>query len=347
MTTTTAEGLPSLQPQKKMGFWETRLGTDNYRLLKKLVTNPLAILGFMLLLFFALVAIFAPVLAPPVNPSKPYAIPQDGFRDQPVPPGTEWRVKTTQPDVIPFWYTPVTGQTEWVHLFGTAAKQYDIYYGVVWGTQNAFIVGIIVTFSSLLIGLIVGSFAAYYGGPVDMFLMRTVDIFSAFPYLLAAIVMSNLLAGQPWARGTIWAPLIALVLFGWMGYARLIRGDILAVREREFVTASKVIGQSDFLILVRHILPNAIFPTIVVASLEIGAVVISFAALSFLGIGVEPGYADWGQLISFARNWITNLNDYWYVVIYPGVAIVLFVMGWNLVGDAVRDVFDPRISRSR
>jgi peptide/nickel transport system permease protein len=128
-----------------------------------------------------------------------------------------------------------------------------------------------------------------------------------------------------------------------MGYARLIRGDILTVREREYVTAARVIGTPDWKILARHILPNAIFPTLVVASLDIGTIVITFAALSFLGVGVEPGYADWGQLISFARNWITDLNTYWYIVTFPGLAIVLFVLGWNLVGDALRDVFDPRM----
>jgi peptide/nickel transport system permease protein len=140
---------------------------------------------------------------------------------------------------------------------------------------------------------------------------------------------------------------IALVAFGWMGYSRLVRGDILSVRERDYVLAAKVIGVKDSRILLKHILPNAIFPTLVVASLDVGGYVLSFAALSFLGIGTEVGYADWGQLLSFARSWINNLSDYWYIVVWPGMALVFFVLGWNLVGDALRDVLDPKMRGAR
>ena len=128
-----------------------------------------------------------------------------------------------------------------------------------------------------------------------------------------------------------------------MGYARLIRGDILSVKQRDYVMAARVIGVKNSRILFRHIIPNAIFPTLVYASLGIGDVVLGFAALSFLGIGTEIGYADWGQILSFARNWITSLNQYWYIIVWPGLTLVLFVMGWNLVGDALRDVLDPRM----
>ena len=137
--------------------------------------------------------------------------------------------------------------------------------------------------------------------------------------------------------------IIALVTFGWMGYARVIRGDILSTKERDYVMAARVIGVKDSRILFRHILPNAIFPTLVLASLAIGDVVLSFAALSFLGIGTDVGYADWGQVLSFARNWIISLDEYWYIIVWPGLTLVLFVMGWNLVGDALRDVLDPRM----
>jgi peptide/nickel transport system permease protein len=137
--------------------------------------------------------------------------------------------------------------------------------------------------------------------------------------------------------------MIALIAFGWMGYARFIRADILSVKQRDYVLAARVVGVKDSRILFRHILPNAIFPTLILASLAIGDVVLSFAALSFLGIGAEIGNADWGQVISFARNWITSLNTYWYIVVWPGLALVFFVMGWNLLGDALRDVLDPRM----
>lgn len=337
-----ADTLPTLAPPKKENDLKRVLGDENYKKLKKLITNPLAVTGFILLMFFVFVAIAAPELAPPANPDQPYSIPRDGFRSDPRPPMSEWN--TRQPPRIPAWYTPLTGQTEWVHLMGTSSGQYDIWYGVVWGVRTAFFVGILVTTLGLAMGLLIGSISAYYGGVVDMILMRITDVFLAFPFLVAAMTISAVFA--KYGRN-IWQPLAAIVIFGWMGYARLVRGDILAVREREFVTASKVIGVQDAFILLRHILPNAIFPTIVVASLEIGSVVITFAALSFLGVGVEAGYADWGQLISFARNWITQLNTYWYVVMFPGGAIVLFVMGWNLIGDAIRDVFDPRLGGTR
>jgi peptide/nickel transport system permease protein len=119
-------------------------------------------------------------------------------------------------------------------------------------------------------------------------------------------------------------------VFGWIGYARIIRADILSVKERDFILAAKVIGVQDSRILFRHIIPNAIFPTLVLASLGIGDVVLSFAALSFLGIGVEVGYADWGQVLAFARNWIISLNTYWYIIVWPGVTLSCSV-GWNLL----------------
>ncbi|RMF32398.1 MAG: ABC transporter permease, partial [Chloroflexi bacterium] len=230
---------------------------------------------------------------------------------------------------------------KWVHLLGTASGQWDIYYGVVWGTRTAFRVGVIITLAVVTIGIIIGSLSAYYGGKVDMILMRITDIFLAFPFLVAALTLSAVLT--PVIGKGILPAIIALITFGWMGYARLIRGDILSVKERDFVTAARLIGARDFRILTRHILPNAIFPTLVVASMDMGSYVLSFAALSFLGIGAEVGYADWGQLLSFARDWITNLADFWYIVVYPGVALVLFVLAWNLVGDALRDIFDPRM----
>ena len=132
-----------------------------------------------------------------------------------------------------------------------------------------------------------------------------------------------------------------------MGNARLIRGDILSVRERDYVMAARAVGAKDSQIMLRHIVPNAIFPTLVVASLNIGTFVVTFAALSFLGLGAEQGYADWGQLLAFARGWITPLDQYWFIVFFPGMALVLFTLGWNLVGDAVRDVLDPRTRKTR
>jgi peptide/nickel transport system permease protein len=123
----------------------------------------------------------------------------------------------------------------------------------------------------------------------------------------------------------------------------VVRGDILTVRERDYVLAARVIGAKDTRILLRHILPNAIFPTMVLASLDVGTYVVTFAALSFLGVGTEIGYADWGQIIAFARPFILSLDTYWYIIVFPGLALILFGLGWNLVGDALRDILDPKL----
>ena len=284
-----------------------------------LFRNPTSVLGFALVFLFVLVAIFAPVLAPPAqNQRDPYIIPRDGFAMEPQPPSPS-------------------------HPFGTTEGQYDLFYGVIWGTRTAFYVGLAVTGVTVLFGVTIGAIAGYNGGWVDEILMRIVEIFMAFPFLLAAITMAAVLQARI-GRGII-TGMVALMVFGWTTYARLIRGDILTVKERDYVLAARSVGACHARILARHVIPNAIYPTMVTASMDIGSYVLSFAALSFLGLGSEIGYADWGQLISFARNWIPTLSVHWYIVVFPGMAILLFVLGWNLLGDALRDVLDPRMQR--
>lgn len=323
---------------RKISRLERFLGPDNYRIVQGLLKTPASIAGTVLIVFFILVAVAAPLLAPPINPNDPYKIPRDGFKAQPKPMGTEWKVR---PPDLPFWWKAVTGTDQWVHIFGTAQGQYDIYYGVIWGARTAFRTGLIVVLSTLILGIVVGAVSAYYGGWVDNVLMRIVDILFVLPSLMATLILAAVLT--PVIGRSLLPVMIALIAFGWMSYARIIRGDILSVKERDYVMAAHVIGVKDSRILFRHILPNAIFPTLVLASLDIGTVTISFAALSFLGIGTEVGYADWGQVLAFARNWITSLDEYWYIIVWPAITLVLFVMSWNLVGDALRDVLDPRL----
>jgi peptide/nickel transport system permease protein len=307
-----------------------------------LVTNPVSLAGFLLLGMFILVAIFAPVLAPPPFPDDPYTIPRDGYNPVPKSPGTEWGVR---PPPLPFWWEPLTGKDNWIHIMGTTSGQWDIYYGVVWGTRTSLFVGLSITAVVAIIGVILGSISAYYGGAVDMILMRVVEVFVAFPFLPAAMTLSAILT--PVIGRGLFAPMVAMMFFGWTGFARLVRSDVLSVKQREYVLAAKVIGVRDGRIMFRHILPNAIYPTLVMISMRIGSYAISFAGLSFLGIGADIGYADWGQLLAFARDWMTQLSTYWYIIIFPGVALVLFVLSWNLVGDALRDVLDPRMQGSR
>jgi peptide/nickel transport system permease protein len=281
--------------------------------------NPMSIIGFSLVFGFALIAIFAPLIArTPAGQFNAYMIPRMGYSPIPAPPSAG-------------------------HIFGTTQGQYDIFYGVIWGTRTAFTIGLAVISSILVIGLTLGSISGYFGGRIDEIIMRVTDIFMAFPSLILAMALT--IALHPGVT-TI---MIALITVSWPPYARLVRGDILSVREEDFVKASRGVGSSHLRIIMRHVLPNSIYPVLIMASLDIGAVVLSAAALSFLGLGVPEGYADWGQMISFSRNWIvgtsTNPFAYWYTVAIPGFFIFLFVLGWNLLGDAFRDILDPRLSR--
>lgn len=294
-----------LPPQDRVPRW-----------LKVLVRNPVSITGTVLVILFALVAILAPVLAPPPIPSQPYNIPRDGFTAEPLPPGPGEPLGTTQ-------------------------GQYDLYYGIIWGTRTAFKIGLIVTGLAVLIGGTIGAVSGYVGGWVDEVLQRIVEIFLAFPFLLAALTLATIL-GAKIQNGLI-TGMIALIAFGWPSYARLIRGDVLSVKEREFVLASKALGAPGWRILLTHVVPNAMYSLLVVGSLDIGTYVLTFAALSFLGVGAGEGYADWGQLLSYARNWIPSLNTHWWIVVYPGLALLLFVLAFNLIGDAFRDALDPKM----
>ena len=320
-------------------------------IIKKLLKNPTSLIGLLILFFYVVLAIGAPWIAPvPENSRDAYMIPRDGFSTTPSHPSEE-------------------------HPFGTTEGQYDIFYGVVWGTRTAFRIGVVITLVTTVIGIFIGSIAGFYGGWVDEILMRFTEIFQAFPFLLAAITMTSVLQtiyGRGEAGGLIFMAkiiafltfgqnptenldpvqlqiltgMLAIIFFGWMGIARVMRGNILSVKEAEYAAAAKIIGAGDMRILFQHLLPNAVFPILVIASMNIGSYVLTFAALSFLGLGAQRGYADWGQMISFARNWVPSLVEHWYIVVYPGVAIVLFVLAWNLVGDALRDILDPRLRGS-
>lgn len=301
----------------------------------RLLGNPSSIIGTVLLLGFGVVALAAPVLAP-CPPDQKITCRNDSYR------------------VPKYGFTKIPQVPSAAHRFGTTPDQYDIYYGVVWGTRTAFKAGVMIVLFSLIIGLTVGSVAGYYGGWIDEVVMRFVEIFQAFPYFLAAITLATVLrsggGGKVMAllgSNTVAPAVIALVAFGWMGYARLVRADILSIKEREFVVAARSLGMSDAGIILRHVLPNSIFPVLVVASLDIGTVVQSFAGLSFFGLGVPHGYADWGQMISGARTQITSaaFARNWFIVVWPGLAIVLFSLAWNLIGDTVRDILDPRYSQ--
>ena len=320
---------------------EKALGPEWARLLKGIVTNPLSVTGIILIVGFALMALFAPVLAPPPRANwNPMQIPRDGFKAEPRPPMSEWT--KNPPMTVPWWYRNIwPRQEEWVHLMGTTSGQYSIWHGVIWGARTAFFASFVVTFATTAIGVLVGALAGFYGGWLDEGLMRLVEIFVAFPAIAGALILASLLT--PIFGRSIWPATIALVIFGWTGYARQLRGDILATKERDYVLAARASGAKDSHLMLKHVIPNAMFPTLVRVSLFMGSVVLSFAALSFLGIGLPEGYADWGQVVSFARSWILTLDQHWYIIVFPGVALLLYGLGWNLIGDAMRDILDPKL----
>lgn len=319
---------------------EKALGPEWARLIRGVFTNPLSVAGLIIITLFILTALLAPVLAPAPNERwDPYVIPRDGFRAEPQPPGTPW--VRDAPAYVPGWYRALTGNEEWVHLLGTTGGQYDIWYGVVWGSRTALIAGTIVVAAAALIGILIGTAAGFYGGWIGEVLMRLVEVFVAFPFIVGALILASLLT--PIFGRSIVPSAIALIIFGWTTYARLLRGDILATKEREYVLAARASGATDGHLMLKHIIPNAIFPTLVVLSLDMGTIVLSFATLSFLGVGVQEGYADWGQIVSFARAWILTLHIQWYTIVFPGLALLLYGLGWNLVGDSLRDILDPKL----
>lgn len=287
---------------------------------KRLRKNPLSLVGFSLIAVFVAMAVLAPALAPPPPASRdPYLIPQEGFGSVPQPPRAG-------------------------HPFGTTEGQYDLFYGIVWGARTAFRVSLIVIVITVIIGLALGVLSGFYGGRLDETIMRLTDVFLAFPGLVLAVTVVAVLGRS------LDNIMIAIAVVHWPTYARLLRGDVLTVRGRDFVEAARAMGGGDLRIMIRHIIPNSIYPFLVLSSLDMGLIVITAAALSFLGLGAEVGYADWGMLINLSRNWILGAPGdpfaYWYVLAFPGLAIFMFVLGWNLLGDAFRDILDPRLRGS-
>lgn len=302
--------------------------------------RPFSLVGVMILLFFIAIALLAPLLTSP-TPENPYILPYDG-------PVSKYNIDIFQ---LP---TPPSEK----HPFGTL-EGYDIYYGCIWGTRTAFGVSLFVIFGALVIGLFIGGIASYCGNLIDEALMRVTDIFFAFPDVLLAVVLIVALPSV-WSMnlGVVHFDLsftelnkliIALILVRWPSYARLIRGEILRVKNENYVEAAKSIGCSGPRVLIRHILPNTIYPVLIMAFLDIGGIVLSFATLSFLGFGPEMGYADWGIIISTSRRFVIGTPQdpfkYVYVFFWPSLFISGFILAWSLLGDTLRDVLDPSIRR--
>jgi len=220
------------------------------------------------------------------------------------------------------------------HLFGTDWSGKDILSRVMFGGRYSLTIGVITVGIALSVGVPLGAIAGYYGGWIDEVIMRLVDILYAFPFLVLAIALIAVL-GQGF-----WNMITALVLVVWISYARLLRGEVLSVKENEYVTAAKALGARDRSIIFRHVVPNAMAPVIVQATLGIGTVVLNAAALGFLGLGLEPGSPEWGSMLARGRS--SLIQGKWWITVFPGFAIFLFVLSINLVGDGIRDAVDPQ-----
>ena len=264
--------------------------------------NPLAAIGVVLVILLLLCAIFAPWIAP-----------QD-------PAGINLPTRLSPPSRA--------------HWFGTDELGRDILSRIIYGSRISMFVGGCVVLISLGLGLIVGSVAGYYGGSIDRFVnVVLMNAFLSFPGILLAIAFVAF-------RGPgIFNLVLALSLGGWVGYARLVRGQVLAAREREFVEAARAIGASDLRIIVRHILPNIIQPVIVQAAIGMAGAILAEATMSFLGLGVPPPTASWGTMLNDGR---AHLFDAPHLVLFPAMAVMLAVLSFNFIGDALRDYLDPR-----
>jgi peptide/nickel transport system permease protein len=264
--------------------------------------NPLAVIGVLLVIVFVIFALFASWIAP----QDPAAI-----------------------NLPARLSAPSHG-----HFFGTDELGRDIFSRIVFGARISMLVGSCVVIASLALGLIIGSIAGYYGGAIDRFVnVVLMNAFLSFPGILLAIAFVAF-------RGPgIFNLVLALSLGGWVGYARLVRGQVLAAREREFVEAARALGASDLRIIVRHILPNIIQPVIVQAAIGMAGAILAEATMSFLGLGVPPPTASWGAMLNDGRAHLFNAP---HLVIFPALAVMLAVLSFNFIGDALRDYLDPR-----
>ncbi len=220
------------------------------------------------------------------------------------------------------------------HLLGTDDLGRDVLLRMLYGARISLLVGFVAVGISTLLGILVGALAGFYGGWVDALVMRFVDIMLCFPtfFLILAVIA--------FLQPSIWNIMIVIGITSWMGVARLVRAEFLSLREREFVLAARAVGASDLRLIFRHMLPNALSPVLVSATLGIAGAILTESALSFLGIGVQPPTPSWGNMLIAGKQ---TLGYAWWLSVFPGLAILVTVLGYNLLGEGIRDALDPRL----
>jgi len=223
------------------------------------------------------------------------------------------------------------------HPFGTDDMGRDIFGRIIYGARVSLTVGICSTLLTFAIGIVLGSIAGYTGGWLDAVIMRMTDIFLSFPYVLLAVFMMSVLPSE--LKG-VWTVVAVIAVLGWAGFARLFRSSVLSVKENDYVAAGRALGASNARLMFKHILPNAIAPALVTATMAIGEAILTESALSFLGLGIQPPQISWGRMIDDGRKFLTNQPQ---LVLYPGLAILLTVLAFMLLGDGIRDALDVKM----
>ncbi|AWB90852.1 ABC transporter permease [Aeromicrobium chenweiae] len=278
--------------------------------LRALRRNKVAMAAAIILALVVLIGIFAPLIAP-------------------YDPSTQHLVDRLKP---PIW---LSGSSDG-HLLGTDHLGRDVLSRVLYGTRVSLLVGLAATVLSGLIGTVIGIVCGYYRGWVDALFMRLADIQLAFPTILLALVVVVVLGPS------LWVVIVVLGLSGWMSYARVIRAEVLSLRSRDFVTAARAIGDSDLQIMNRHLRPNVMAPLATIGTLQVAAMIVAEASLSYLGFGVPPSIPTWGGMLSEGQLYITNA---WWLALFSGLAITLTTLSINVVGDMLRDFADPKAYR--
>ena len=290
---------------KPIGTENSKLGTRNSKretFWDRLRRNRMAMAGLVLVLGLFAVAVFAPWLAP-------YDPTQINLKEVLSPPSA-------------------------AHLLGTDTLGRDVLSRVIYGARISLLVGFVAVGLATLIGVLVGALAGYYGGVVDAVLMRLVDLMLCFPTLFLILAVIAVLGPS------IWNIMVVIGVTGWMGVARLVRAEFLSLREREFVVAARALGASDARLIWRHLLPNALTPVMVSATLGVAGAILTESALSFLGLGVQAPTPSWGNILTMGKD---NLEIAWWLSVFPGLAILVTVMSYNLLGEGIREAIDPRL----